>query len=387
MFFGGKVLLQNPANTRICLRFEGIFFLSLAVLTVTAVISGLVNEYDFKRLDRLSLSVFSILIYFFYRNEPTNEGALWLGLFCGAVVAGMVAIYQVLIADDFLGTWGNRAGGVINPIMFGNISLVMGFMLLAGSGWFIKQYRRGIIFPLLGMLFGLVASALSLSRGGWIALPVVILVFVWFAAKHIAFTRILSVLALVLLTIGIIYNTPQSKLKDRIEITLDNYNRYIASDSVDDPVRNTSLGLRLDMWKTVWYIFQENPLLGVGWGSFSSQAEKYIAQKLVSENVARFPHPHNQYLSALAKGGLLGFLAVLLIFVLPMHLFYKAAKSDASSAKTKRIALAGLVFLLSFMIFAFTEAVFERSRIMTFFAFYLVVLMALMKSSIKQTGQ
>ena len=99
------------------------------------------------------------------------------------------------------------------------------------------------------------------------------------------------------------------------------------------------------------------------------------------ENVAFFPHPHSQYLSALAKGGLFGLLAVLLTFAIPMFLFYRLIASDQGSNETKRFALAGLVFLLSFMIFGLTEAVFERSRIMTFFAFYLVVMMALMNSS------
>ncbi len=57
--------------------------------------------------------------------------------------------------------------------------------------------------------------------------------------------------------------------------------------------------------------------------------------------------------------------------------------ADDASSEARRMAIAGLVFLLSFMVFALTEVIFRRSRPMTFFAFYLTVLTAFMNSSEK----
>ncbi len=376
MLLGCRYLFAREGTAFTCAREEKIFFISLTLLTVTAVISGVVNDFDFARLDRLSLPMLAIPVYYFYRNNPVNEGALWIGLVGGAVGAGTVGLYQVLAVNA-----AERADGITNAIMFGDISLAMGLMSMAGSGWFVKQHRWGIIFPVLGLTLGLLASALSQARGGWLALPAAIALFIWISAKHISTARLLSALVLAAVAISVIYHTPQFKVKDRVELTITNWHSYLESDNTDDEVRISSLGIRLDMWKTSWYIFRESPLLGVGWGSYSSRAEKYVAQDMVIERVAAFPHPHNQFLSALAKGGLSGLLAVLLTFAIPLVMFYRLLVSDQASTEAKRFALAGLVFLFSFMAFALTEAVFERSRIMTFFAFYLVVFMALMHSS------
>ena len=92
--------------------------------------------------------------------------------------------------------------------------------------------------------------------------------------------------------------------------------------------------------------------------------------------VANFPHPHSQYFSALAKGGVLGVVAIFCVFGISFYIFYRAYFGVKSDETTRRFALSGLVFLVSFMVFSLTEAVFERSRIMTFFAFYLVVMVA-----------
>ena len=88
-------------------------------------------------------------------------------------------------------------------------------------------------------------------------------------------------------------------------------------------------------------------------------------------------------MSALAKGGLLGISAVILIFGVPLVMFYRLLFADDTSPEARRMAIAGLVLLLSFMAFALTEAIFGRYRSMTFFAFYLTVLMAFMNSSKK----
>lgn len=376
MIFSCIYLVMNKGNALRCSRSEAIFFLSLSLLATSVVISAVVNEVNFERLGRLTIPVLAIPIYYWYRNKSVNEGALWFGLVCGAIAAGISAIYQILVLD-----LNNRAGGVIHPITFGDISLVMGFMSVAGSGWFLKHYKWGLLFPVLGLAFGLLASILSESRGGWLAFPAAFGLFAWFSLKHISMIKLLSVLVLILVALSVIYNTPQFKVKDRVNQTVTNLGNYIESNNVDDAARRTSLGIRLEMWKVSWYIFRENPLLGVGWDSYSAQAKKYVSQGLVSKNVAGYPHPHNQFLSALAKGGLLGLLAIILLIGVPLVSICHLLMTDDILPNARRICMAGLVFLLSYIAFALTEAVFERYRLMTFFAFYVTVLMALLQST------
>ena len=355
---------------------EVFFLLSLSLLTCSLLITAAVNQVELTKLDRLIMPLLGIPVYFLYRGLRLSEGWLWCGLAVGAVMAGLVALYQMMPGAGF-----DRAGGITNPIMFGDISLVMGFMSMAGCGWFFQQRRWVGAMPFVALVFGLLASALSLSRGGWLSLPLALLLLSWFFARRLSWQKMLFAVFFVIAAVALIYQAPQSKVKQRVELTLNNLQAYQESTNVDDPVRLSGLGIRLDMWKTSLHIFAENPFFGVGWGAYAEAAREYVELGLVGESVALFPHPHNQFLSALAKGGVFGLLALLLFMGIPLFLFSRQLLNPAASEETRRVALAAVLFLLSFIAFAVTEAVFERSRMMTFYAFYLLVLMALMQVS------
>lgn len=355
---------------------ELIFLLSLSLPACSVVISAAVNQVELTKLDRLIMPLLGVPVYFLYRGQKLGEGWLWCGLAIGALMSGLVAIYQVMLSGYI-----DRAGGITNPIMFGDISLVMGFMCMAGCDWFFGQRRWLGALPFVALVFGLLASALSLSRGGWLSLPLALLLLSWFFARRFSWPKMLVAVFFVVSAVVIIYQAPQSGVKQRVELTLDNLQAYQKSESITDPVRQSGLGIRLDMWKTSLHIFAENPVFGVGWGAYAEAARNYVALGQVGESVALFPHPHNQYLSALAKGGLFGLLAVLLFIGIPLYLFSRQLLNPAASEQSRRIALAALLFLFSFIAFALTEAVFERSRMMTFYAFYLLVLMAMLQVS------
>lgn len=350
---------------------EIIFFISLSMLVITASISAVFNEVEFTKLDRLVILMFAIPVYILYKNNLPNEGFFWVGLIAGAATAAVVAMLQIFGTASIA-----RAGGATNPIMFGDIALVMGLMSLAGSSWFYSKSRWLLIVPILGFVLGIIASILSLSRGGWIAIPISSFLLIWLLTRHVSSRVFLSTFVLFLIGLSFIYYSPQFKVQQRFELTIQNLNNYFESDNVADPARRTSTGVRLEMWRTSWYIFRENPWLGVGWGAYRSNAQKHIDNNLVPNTVANFPHPHSQYFSALAKGGVLGVVAIFCVFGISFYIFYRAYFGVKSDETTRRFALSGLVFLVSFMVFSLTEAVFERSRIMTFFAFYLVVMVA-----------
>ncbi|MCQ9617499.1 hypothetical protein L1889_13070 [Paenalcaligenes niemegkensis] len=118
---------------------------------------------------RFLLACFAMILVLKY---PPRLCWLWSGLAVGALFAGVWAGYQklFLLVD--------RAGGYTHVIQFGNISMLMGFMCLAGIGWASVQPHRNRWLALLiaGALAGIAGSAFSGSRGGWVGLPLVMLV-------------------------------------------------------------------------------------------------------------------------------------------------------------------------------------------------------------------
>ena len=76
----------------------------------------------------------------------------------------------------------------------------------------------------------------------------------------------------------------------------------------------------------------------------------------------------------------MGFLAIAILFLFPTIIFYQSI-GHYNAAKTQRLALAGLILIVGFVVFSLTESILERSRSIIFFSFYLAVLMALLQVS------
>lgn len=366
----GNVRRLGPSNDD-----EKGFFISLTLLGVTSVVTSLITQTDYARADRFLVLFQVIPIYWLYSQYRAAQVFIWPGLMLGASIAFLAAIFQVFGPEALA-----RAQGAVHVIIFGDISLAMGVMAFAALSGVIVVRRWFFLFPVIALLFGLTASALSLSRGGWVSLPALCGLLVWFYSRYYSLRRIATALMLILASLFALYSLPQSGVEVRIDDALRELTRYLQSDRVEHPARMTSTGQRLEMWRVAWDMFLDNPLLGEGWGKFREHAEAMVTAGLINPTASLYYHPHNQYLSVLAKGGLLSFFALSFMMVMPGIIFCRHLRHTAAvksgAVNSGAYALTGLILLCAFAGFAMTEAIFERSRTMTFFAFYLAVLMA-----------
>ena len=108
----------------------------------------------------------------------------------------------------------------------------------------------------------------------------------------------------------------------------------------------TSIGYRIQFWKTSWEIFKRNPLIGVGTSDFKRD---YALMNF--EMYPRLPlwfpstdNPHNQYVLVACQLGLLGLAALLGIFFMQLRHAYKEDDSF------KRIRYAFILFFLTIML-------------------------------------
>ena len=374
-FLGLWLLVSDYKNIFPLLKEEKYFFFSLSIVMGTVVVTTLVNNTDLARADRFLAPIMAIPVYLHFKRFLLDEKYLWIGLVLGALIAASIAIYQVFWLTTF-----PRATGVVNPILFGDLALLMGVMSLAGMGWFKAQKQWMVIIPALAMVAGLLASGLSLVRGAWLALPFLVLLLAWYASNRLKLKVTLLGLSLILLTVGSLFFIPQTGVQKRISASVENLVNYLNSQNVNDKDRGTSVGVRFEMWKAAGIIFMDNPVVGGGWGDYMAKTRVLADLGLVNKNTAIFYHPHNQFISALAKGGLLGFLAISILFIFPAIIFYRSI-GNYSAAETQRLALAGLMLIVGFVGFSLTESILERSRSIIFFSFYLAALMALFQAS------
>jgi len=105
---------------------------------------------------------------------------------------------------------------------------------------------------------------------------------------------------------------------------------------------NTSVGLRIHFWKISWEIIKQNPLIGVGTCDFQSAYAEM--NSMLSPRLVATDNPHNQYFLVLCQFGILGFVALLMIFVMQIR---QAFTVDDGF---KRIRLAFPLFFLLIML-------------------------------------
>ena len=354
------------------LFFSSVLFMVVVVFFVTLFFGF--EDVGLKKLGKFLYLLMAIPVYFFFRRTGVSYAAFWYGLVGGTVISMIVSIRDVW-PDLFTERTLERAGGISNPIIFGDLSIMLGVMSVAGMLWFQFRHRHMWLIPVIALCLGVGSSFFSQSRGGWLVIPVVAIVFIWYFSRYISKTKLASVSLLFIASLVLAYQSPQSVIKINISHAIKFTAEYYDSD-ITDGSRETSIGMRLEAWQAAWQIFLDNPVLGVGWGNYQKNAQFLVNSGLRNKTAARFSHPHNQYLSSMVSGGLVGLIATLSLFVVPIVIFIRVIKDPDIVDGRSSLALAGLILVISFAVCNLTESFLERSRPVAFFLFYLAVCMA-----------
>ena len=373
---GGIWVIWRQGKEEPATREEKLFYLAMSAFFLAALVTTLLGGIDqegIKKLNKFLHLLLAIPAYLFLRHTGVNLAALWYGLVAGAMVAAITALVEIAGQPP-----GFRASGATHPIIFGNLALAMGAMSLAGTGWFRARARWLIVLPVTAAFCGLLASLLSHARGGWVAVPLLTLIFVWYARRFVSPLQRWSAVALLAAVVLASYWIPATGVKNTVDRTITNVAGYLQSDT-DDETRGTSIGSRFEMWQAAWRIYRDNPVFGVGWGHYKRNAQSLVDKGERHPSTATWGHPHNQFLSAMANGGTIALIAIVLLFLVPAGLFIRCIKAE-NTPNAQRLALAGLLLITAFIAFGLSEAIFERICPVSFFSFYMAALFAAIRT-------
>lgn len=349
-------------------RSDMIFMSSLLLYFSVGVLDTLVHGQAISNLDLFFRYLLAAWLVFYLARFSLNSAYLWFGYAVGAIYAGGYALY----ANIFL-NMARVDGAGLNAIHFGNLSMMLAVLCLTGIFWANKQYYRKatIALMLFAALMGIIASLLSGTRSGWIGFPFVIAALYVFYADHFpkVYVRVGFLIASVLLLAVVL--TPQTNVLNRVKAAVSDVQRYV------DGNANTSVGLRFEMWRSGYHAFLEKPIIGFGEEAFYEYQKRVVEEHGIHKNVLRFNHLHNQYVEELAKRGLLGFIALLLLFAIPLKLFSKRLRSND---EVRALAAAGFVMVICMVDFCLTQAMLRITSGATFFVFNLIAIWAVMRS-------
>ncbi|KAF1026232.1 MAG: hypothetical protein GAK40_01281 [Burkholderia plantarii] len=99
-----------------------------------------------------------------------------------------------------------------------------------------------------------------------------------------------------------------------------------AASWADASNRDTSGGLRLTMWHIAWKLFLHQPLAGYGDGGYRALLDMPWITAFASEMARQTisAGPHNELLANLLRSGVAGGVAVVLLYVLPIVVLWRA---------------------------------------------------------------
>ena len=211
----------------------------------------------------------------------------------GALVGALTGTYDVFVAHK-----GRAAGWAQGGNLMARTVVPLGFLALAGIFATTARWRW---LYLLGAAFALYALYLTGTRGVFVAVPLLGLIFVWSLMRELKAPRLwygIGALAIVAMVAAVAVVSPRflgigSVLE---QVTLD-------ASNVADPATSQ----RLYMWEAGWHTFWKSPLIGFGFANFTEAAKPY--------GIYIF---HNDFLDMAVGAGLVGIFCWLAIIGAPL---------------------------------------------------------------------
>lgn len=257
----------------------------------------------------------------------------------------------------------------LDKIHFGDFELILGMLSLFSLNWLGRDNPALRLLKILGGIAGIWASLTSGSRGGWLAIPLFIGFFFYFSMgksflKTIMASLLVAALAMTAgyFAIGTFHQRVNELANDVMTFNHGN--------------RDTSAGVRWQLYKAAADIFYRHPFTGVGPEGFAAEMQPMLETGKLTPDAAfqGRGEVHNDILAKATGMGVLGLIAILAIYLVPLRLFWRATKSG--SDRVRRSGILGVVFVSGVFVFGLTVEFLNLTMATAFYSFTVAVLLA-----------
>ncbi|SOE17956.1 O-antigen ligase [Hoeflea halophila] len=286
------------------------------------------------------------LIFLAVLDSRIDRRFVWLGCLIGAALACAVALHQSV----YLGQE-RPSGFLTSPIFFGNNSLLLGSVALAGRHDPPFKLPRSVWLALsyAGFFLGFAASLTTLSKAGW---PFAPLVLVWVVVEdfwHATKREKLSIVLVVVAIAALLPLMPVDRYLDRINSAATGALEWFHTGEMVEG----SVAPRLELWKLGLTIWPEKPWLGHTREGVSERIEEVFAHDQKSPQLSSLGALHSEPIQLLAEKGLFGLLSWVLMYVAPALVFWRAYSGPGQVRKV--LGQAGLFTLIGSFVFGLSD--------------------------------
>lgn len=355
----------------ISIRAEWRLFLALLTPLIAVLVSQAAHEAwhssSVEKAARLSIAFPILLMAFLMIRTRWLRYAVW-----GVIAAGWASAIHVLwlVYPRF-----NRPPTAeYNAVTYGNLMLLFATITLYSLYLPLTRHPRiEAAFKWLTVSITLVGFVLTQTRTGWMAIPVFALIMLSLNRTQRRPRPTIALLATALAALLALGATSPA-LRERV---VQGYEEVLDCQGTNSTA-DTSVCIRLQLWRASADIIKSNTLTGLGGGAeFTAELRLRVATGMVSPFVAEnFGEPHNDLLYALSSFGILGGVGLILTYTAPSLVFWRRLRSHAP--QTERAAAAmGLAVCLGFAVFGLTEFMFRGMRTVSLYVVLVTLFMAL----------
>jgi O-antigen ligase len=354
--------LREPAARWLALAFAAPIAVALAVNLVH-------HQVVWRSFDAALRFLLAVPIFLELRRRGVNFAPVAAIAFPGAITLCAAWIFLVPNAAHFY--WDGRfATYFIDPLTLSQHMMIAALLCLflidprePGGRW------RSVV-TLVAILLALVVALGTQSRTGWIMVP--ILLTVWLMrGRHPTPLQWTTSATAALFACAAAY-----WMSEVVRLRVDTIGTDIAA-YLSGADRDTSVGIRLSLFRTALILFAEQPLLGWGFGSLPDiRAIPAIAPFYTPALQSYFVGAgvHNEFLQALMRMGIVGFASRVVIYAVPFWIFVTAIRSSRPTVRQN--GYLGLVVVVGYVTAGLTSEVTNLIYAASFYALLVAVFAA-----------
>lgn len=342
------------------------FALAMASATVAILIAQFYHQdFAWRPYDESVRLLLAVPIYMVIRGGKSQvTRVLGLAMPAGVILAMIViggATVEVISKRRFTEHF-------LSEIHLGNLALILGFLSLFSIHVGRERSPISITLKLCGFLVGVYLSFRTGTRGGWPAVPVLLLLWIVLGLRLRSRTGAIVALALIALVSAatfLMYDVIQQRLLD-VQSDLAAFARGN---------KDTSIGVRIQIFQVALQILQEQPLFGTGPQGYKEALIRLGQSGMITQDAVQLgsAEVHNQILNYTIKYGMFGLLSGLAIHLVPLILFVRALK--VATGEGRIAALMGICLVTGFMIFGLSVEIFNLKHTISFYSLTLAVLL------------
>lgn len=278
----------------------------------------------------------------------------------------LVTALSVLINPDL--KWGvdRVTTHFVDPLSFGSICLTLALISLVSIDLYKSDMLSARLYKLSGFAIGLYMSFISGSRTGWMAIPIVL--WLWLRFKKNIPHWIIFILV-TLFCAGVYFFVPMVRI--RVDIGMSELLNYQWNNLNPDE----SIGMRISFVRIGLFLLGHNPLAGWGDSGFRHLLNAPELQRFATDFTRDFTFQagfHNEIVTNMVRSGIWGLFSSLALFVVPMALFVKGLRSQ--SVLIRNHALIAVSYFICVVISGMSTEVFNLKFTATFHSLMIVSL-------------